>query len=231
MSTLRICPNQRLHLCRPQEVLHAALVAAATVGQATAVTRAIHPAQGHAHALNPHLDVAERGALTVRLPAPYHALAHAHHHVAREEGVTHVLSQLRGPDRLLAGNEPEATRHLALLHPAAHALQVIPAHLRHYVGETDVTLPRQRAIAVSAVLAPHLAVAQGPRHTTPALLRALLHHAVAVTADHLRPAAKGHCLHVAGIPAPWKGLRRVRHLWRNQPSTTPWRISTLHVVA
>lgn len=93
-----------------------------------------------------------------------------------------------------------------------------------------MTLPRQRAIAVSAVLAPHLAAAQGPRHTTPALLRAL-HHVVAVTADHLHPAAKGHCLRVAGIPALWKDLRRVRHPWRNRPSTTPWRISTLHVVA
>ena len=206
----KICPNQHLHLCHPQGVLHAAPVAAATVGQATAAIPAIHLVQGHARALSLHLDAAEREVLIVRLHAPCRALAHAHHHVAPGEGVTHVRHQLRDPAHLLDGNAPEATRHLVLRHPAAHGLQAIRVHHHHRVGEADVIHPRQHGIAVSAVLARHLVVAQGLRHTTLALLRALL-PAVAVIADHLRLVARGHCLRVAGILAPWKDLRRVRH--------------------
>jgi len=226
----RICPNQRQQLCHQQGALHAALAVAAIAGQATAAIPAIRLVQGHARALNLRLDAGEREVLTVRLHAPCHARAHVHHHVATEEGVTHVRLQLHDPARLLDGNEAEAIQPLVLRHPAAHDPQVIHVHHRHRVGETDVIHPRQHGTAVSAVLARLLAVAQGLRHTTLALLRAL-HHAVAVTADHLRPAAKGHCLRVAGTLAPWKGLRRVRRLWRNQSSMTPWRISTLHAVA
>jgi len=228
----RICPNQHQHqhLCHLQGVLRAALAAAATVDRATAATPAIHLVQGHARALNLHLDAAEREAPTVRLHAPCHALAHAHRHAAQEGEVTHVRLQLRDPARL-DENEAEATQHLVLRHRGAHDLQAIHAHHRHRVGETDVIHPRQYGIAVSAVPAHHLAVAQGLRHTTLALLRAL-HHAVAVTADHLRLAAKGHCLRVAGTLAQWKDLlRRVRHPWQNQSSTTLWRIFTLRAVA
>jgi hypothetical protein len=230
VNGLRICPNRQLHLCHRQGVLLAALAVVATAGQATVATPAIRLVQGHARALNLRLDVAEREVWTVRLRAPCHALVHAHHHIGRGEEATHVRLQLRGPDRLLDENGPEATQHLALLHPAAHDLQVIHAHHHHHVGETGVILPRQHGIAASAVLARLLAVVQGLRRTTPDLLRAL-RLAVAVIADHLLPVARGHCLHVAGILAPWKDLRRVRHLLRNQPSTIPWRISTLRVVA
>ncbi|KAM0712631.1 hypothetical protein Q7P35_000077 [Cladosporium inversicolor] len=174
----------------------------------------------------------EREVLIVHAPdpCPALALAHAHHHVARGKGVTHVRLQLRDLGRLLDGNEPEATQPLALLRPAAHDPHAIHVHHRRHVGEMDVIHPRQRGTEASVVPAPHLAVAQGLRHTTPALLHAL-RHAVAVIADRLRLVAKGHCLRVAGIPALWKDLRRARHLWRNRPLTTPWRISTLHAVA
>lgn len=213
-SGSRICPSLHPRLCQPQqEVVHAALVDAATVDQVTVATPAIR--HGHARAPNLHLDAAERRAIAGLDRAPCLAPAHAHHRVVRETEVTRARLLLLDPARLLDGNEPEVTRRLVRLRHAVHDPEAIHAHHRHHVRGQAAILLRLQETAVSAALVRPLADVQGLRHTILALLH-VHHHAVAAIADPLQSVAKDHCLLDAGIQARWKDLRHARHLWRNQ---------------
>ena len=141
--------------------------------------------------------MAEGEASVVRVH--FLALHHAHHHAARETGVTHARRQFRDLAHLHERGT-EATLHLVRLHLAALDPPATPAHHRRLAEEVDATPALQHGNGASVVHVRLRVAARGLRRMILAPPRAH-RRAVVATAARLHHERRGPCLPVAGTLA------------------------------